>query len=97
MSRALILVAGLYVILAPVVTHKGVKTSIKGSNENTDKTKGTTNNRAIECSLYAPFLSLLFSFAIFSFLFFVQNFFLDFALLIVFSQQGAHNNKHQKN
>jgi hypothetical protein len=67
------------------------------SNENTDKAKGTTNNRAIECSLCAPFLSLLFSFAIFFFSFFLaQIFFLAFALLIFFSQQGAHNNKHQK-
>jgi hypothetical protein len=47
------------------------------SNENTDKAKGTTNNRAIECSLCAPFY--LFS-----------------SLLLFFSQQGAHNNKHQK-
>jgi hypothetical protein len=70
---------------------------MKGSNGNTDKAKDTTNNRAIECSLCAPFLSLLFSFAIFIFFFLVQFFFLDFALLIFFSQQGAHNNKPQKN
>jgi hypothetical protein len=58
---------------------------MKGSNGNMDEAKGTTNNRAIECSLCAPFLSLLFSFAIFFFSFFVQIFFLAFALLIFFS------------
>jgi hypothetical protein len=64
---------------------------MKGSNGNTDKAKDTTNNRAIECSLCA----LFFSFAIFSF-FSCPIFFLAFALLIFFSQQGAHNNKPQK-
>jgi hypothetical protein len=57
---------------------------MKGSNRNTDKTKGSTNNRAIKCSLCASFLSLIFSFAIFYFLFFVQIFSLAFALLIFF-------------
>jgi hypothetical protein len=55
---------------------------MKGTNGNTDKAKGTTNNRAIECSLYAPFSSLLFSFAIFPFHFLI--FFPCFALLIFF-------------
>jgi hypothetical protein len=65
---------------------------MEDSNGNTDKAKGTTNNRAIECSLCVPFLSLLFSFAIF----FRPNCFLAFALLIFFSQQGTHKNKSQK-
>ena len=103
MSRAFVLVAGLYVFLEPIVTNKGVRqvwmeTSMKGSNRNTDKTKDTTNNRAIECSLCAPFWYLLFSFTIFFLLFFFCPifFFLVFALLIFFSQQGAHKNKPQK-
>jgi hypothetical protein len=57
---------------------------MKGSSGNKGKAKDTTNNRAIECSLCVPFLSLLFSFAIFFFSFFCPNFFLAFALLIFF-------------
>ena len=101
MSRAFVLVAGLYVFLEPIVTNKGVRqvwmeTSMKGSNRNTDKTKDTTNNRAIECSLCAPFRSLLFSFTIFSFLFFVQTFFLVFALLIFFLSKEHTRINHKK-
>jgi hypothetical protein len=82
MCRALVLVAGLYVFLAPVVTHKAVTTSMKGSNGNTEKGNDTTNNRAIECSLCAPFL--LSSLFFYYFFFFLSKLFLDFALLIFF-------------
>jgi hypothetical protein len=60
-----------------------------------NKAKATTNNRAIECSLCAPFQYLLFSFTIFYFIF-LSNLFFAFALLIFFYQQGAHKNKPQK-
>ena len=101
MSRALVLVAGLYVFLSPVVINKrGNKDERKQVSKvatDVNKAKGITNNRAIECSLCAPFRYLLFSFTIFFFYyFFVQSFFLAFALLIFFSQQGAHKNKPQK-
>jgi hypothetical protein len=56
---------------------QGTETSIKGRNENIDKTKGTTNNSATSCSLCASLLFLFFNF-IFS------NFF-AFMILIFFS------------
>jgi PDZ domain-containing secreted protein len=101
MSRALVLVAGLYVFLSPVVINKrGNKDERKQVLKvamDMNKAKGTTNNRAIECSLCAPFRYLLFSFTIFfSFIFLSNLFFLASALLIFFSQQGAHKNKPQK-
>ena len=81
MSRALVLVAGLYVFLSPVVINKrGNKDERKQVLKvamDMNKAKDTTNNRAIECSLCAPFSSLLFSFTvIFFFSFFYPNFFL---------------------
>ena len=101
MSRALVLVAGLYVFLSPVVINKrGNKDERKQVSKvatDVNKAKGITNNRAIECSLCAPFRYLLFSFTIFFFYFLSNLFFLAFALLIFFSQQGAHKNKPQKN
>ena len=49
---------------------------MKGSNRNMDKAKGTTNNRAIECSLCAPFpISSIF---LLFFLFFCPFFLLPF-------------------
>jgi hypothetical protein len=83
MSRALVLVAGLYVFLAPVVTNKGMKQVQKVAMKIEQGKKGTTNNRAIEVFLMCSF-SLIFSFfTIFSFLF-LSKLFLDFALLIFF-------------
>jgi len=81
MSRALVLVAGLYVFLSPVVINKrGNKNERKQVSKvatDMNKAKCTTNNRAIGCSLCAPFLfSLVFSFTIFFFSFLVQTFFL---------------------
>jgi PDZ domain-containing secreted protein len=59
MSRALVLVAGLYVFLSPIVINKrGNKNERKQVLKvatDMNKAKGTTNNRAIECSLCAPF------------------------------------------
>ena len=66
MSRALVLVAGLYVFLSPVVINKrGNKDERKQVLKvatDMNKAKDITNNRAIECSLYVHFLfsSLLF-------------------------------------
>jgi hypothetical protein len=68
---------------------------MKDSNGNTNKVKGTTNNRAIECSLCSPFY-LFSSLLLFLFSFFCPNFFPYFCSFDIFSQQGAHNNKHQK-
>ena len=101
MSRALVLVTGLYMFLSPVVIkkreNKDERKQVLKVATDMNKAKGTTNNRAIECSLCAPFRYLLFSFTIFFLLFFLSNlFFLTFALLIFFSQQGAHKNKPQK-
>ena len=104
MSRVLVLVAGLYVFLSPVVINKrGNKDERKPVSKvatDVNKAKGITNNRAIECSLCAPFFSLLFSsllfYCYFFFSFFYPNFFFAVALLIFFSQQEAHKNKPQK-
>jgi hypothetical protein len=60
MSRALVLVAGQYVFLSPVVIKKrGNKDERKQVSKvatDVNKAKGITNNRAIECSLCAPAL-----------------------------------------
>jgi uncharacterized membrane protein len=96
MSRALVLVAGLYVFLSPVVINKDERKQVLKVATDMNKAKGTTINRAIECSLCAPFLISSILFYYFFFYFFVQSFFLAFALFIFFSQQGAHKNKPQK-
>jgi hypothetical protein len=99
MSRALVLVAGLYMFLSSVVINKiGNKDERKQVLKvatDMNKAKGTTNNRAIECSLCALFRYLLFSFTIF-FYFFIQSFFLAFALLIFFLSKEHTRINHKK-
>jgi len=67
---------------------------MKGSNGNIDKAKSTTNNRAIECFLFASFwISSLF---FYYFFFSLSKFFSFFCSFDIFSQQKAHNEKPQK-
>jgi len=100
MSRALVLVAGLYVFLSPVVINKrGNKDERKQVLKvatDMNKAKDTTNNRDIECSLCAPFRYLLFSFTIFFFYFLSNLFFLAFALLIFFLSKEYTRINHKK-
>jgi len=100
MSRALVLVAGLYVFLSPVVINKrGNKDERKQVLKvatDMNKAKDTTNNRAIECSLCAPFRYLLFSFTIFFFYFFCPIFFFLLLLFWYFFLSKEHTRINHK-
>jgi hypothetical protein len=70
---------------------------MKGSNGNTAKEKGNTNNRAFGCSVCATFLfSSLFFYYYFFFSFFCLNFFFAFALLIFFLSKEHTRTNHKK-
>ena len=68
MSKALVLVAGLYVFLAPICDKQEMETSMKGSNE---QGQGKRHHKQIE--LLAIAYVLLFSY------FFIQYFFFFFS------------------
>ena len=100
MSRALVLVAGLYVFLSPVVINKREnkderKQVLKVATD-INKAKGTTNNRAIECFLCAPFRYLLFSFTIFFFYFLSNLFFSCFCSFDIFFLSKEHTRINHK-
>jgi hypothetical protein len=70
---------------------------MKGSNRNTDKVKKAPQIiELLRCSLCTSFLLSSLVFYYFFLFFFLSKLFLDFTLLIFFSQQGAHMNKLQK-
>ena len=92
MSKALVLVAGLYVFLAPICDKQEEKTSMKGSNQ---QGQGKRHHKQIE--LLAVTYVLLFScLFIHYFSFFSSTFFFSYTFDIYFFQQGAHKNKPQK-
>jgi hypothetical protein len=99
MSRALVLVAGLYVLLSPVVINKrrnkNERKQVLKVATDMNKAKGITNNRAIECSLCAPFRYLLFSFTIF-FLFLCNLFFLLLLFWYFFLSKEHTRINHKK-
>jgi hypothetical protein len=100
MSRALVLVAGLYVFLSPVVINKrenkNEKKQVLKVATDMNKAKCTTNNRTIECSLCTPFRYLLFSFTIFSFIF-LSNLFFLLLLFWYFFLSKEHTRINHKN
>ena len=100
MSRALVLVAVLYVFLSPVVINKrrnkDERKQVLKVATDMNKEKGTTNNRAIECSLCTPFRYLLFSFTIFSFIFCPIFFFLLLLFWYFFLSKEHTRINHKK-
>ena len=92
MSKALVLVAGLYVFLAPICDKQEEKTSMKGSNQ---QGQGKRHHKQIE--LLAVAYVLLFScLFIHYFCFFLNLIFVLILFIYIFFQQGAHKNKPQK-
>jgi len=90
MSKALVLVAGLYVFLAPICDKQERETSMKGSNK---QGQGQRHHKQIE--LLAVAFVLLFSCLFIHYFSFFSTFF-SYTFDIFFFQQGAHKNKPQK-
>ena len=88
MSKALVLVASLYMFLVVICDKQERETSMKGSNE---QGQGKRHHKQIELLVVAYVLlsSCFFSFTIFIF-------FALILLIYIFFQQGAHKNKPQK-
>ena len=92
MSKALVLVAGLYVFLAPICDKQERETSMKGSNE---QGQGKRHHKQIE--LLAVAYVLLFScLFIYYFSFFSQPFFLLYFWYIFFSRKEHTRTNHKK-
>ena len=91
MSKALVLVAGLYVFLAPNWYKQERETNMKGSNE---QWQGKKHHKQIE--LLAVAYVLLFS-CLFIHYFFLNLFLCSYTFDIYFFQQGEHKNKPQTN
>ena len=93
MSKALVLVVGLYVFLAPIWDKQERERSMKGSNE---QEQGKKHHKQIELLVVA--YMLLFSCLFIHYFSFFLNFlfFLLYFDIYIFFQQGAHKNKSQK-
>ena len=92
MSKAFVLVAGLYVFLAPIWDKQEREASMKGSNE---QGQGKRHHKQIELLAIAYVLLSSCFFLIHYFSFFSQPFF-SYTFDIYFFQQGAYKNKPQK-
>jgi len=93
MSKALVLVAGLYVFLAPICDKQESETSMKGSNE---KGQGKRHHKQIELLVvaYVLLFSVFFSFTIF--LFFSTFFFALILSIYIFSRKEHTRTNHKK-
>ena len=92
MSKALVLVAGLYMFLTLICDKQEREISMKGSNE---QGQGKRHHKQIE--LLAVAYMLLFSCLFVHYFLFLSTFsFCSYTLIYIFVQQGAHNNKSQK-
>ena len=96
MSRALVLVADLYVFLAPVVMNNGVKQVWKVATEIRTRQKAPQTIELLNVPYMFIFSSLLFSFNIFSFLFSVQTFFLLLLFWYFFLSKEHTRINHKK-
>jgi len=94
MSKALVLVAGLYMFLAPIWDKQERETSMKGSNE---QGQGKRHHKQIELLVVAYVLLFSCLFIHYFYFYFFSTFFFALILLIyIFFQQGEHKNKPQK-
>ena len=91
MSKALVLVAGLYVFLAPICDKQERKTSMKGSNE---QGQGKRHHKQIELLAIAYVLLSSCFFFIHYFSFFLNLFFM-LLIYIFFSKEHTRTN-HKK-
>ena len=92
MSKVFVLVASLYMFLAPICDKQERETSMKGSNE---QGQGKRHHKQIEllAIAYAP-LFLFVSFTIF--LFYFSTFFFALILLIYFFSSKKHTRTNHK-
>ena len=94
MSKALVLVAGLYVFLAPICDKQEREISMKGSNE---QGQGKRHHKQIELLVVAYVLLSSCFFFIHYFSFFFSTFFFALILLIyIFSSKEHTRTNHKK-
>jgi len=93
MSKALVLVAGLYMFLAPICDKQERETSMKGSNE---QGQGKRHHKQIELLAIAYVLLSSCFFFIHYFSFFLNLFFALILLIYFFSSKKHTRTNHKK-